>query len=178
MASESSFDVVSKVDRQEVDNAVNQAAKEVAQRYDFKGVGASVGWSGQRIVMTANSEDRAKAVLDPRGVLADFGVTLPEGQTIRVWDSTAETRFIVIPMRPAGTEGWSEEELAAIVTRDSMIGTGLPVISAHVVIDDQCFESGHAPQILEEILTCVKEHFPVSIDHATIQLETAAVRDR
>lgn len=60
----------------------------------------------------------------------------------------------------------------------SMIGTGLPVISAHVVIDDQCFESGHAPQILEEILTCVKEHFPVSIDHATIQLETAAVRDR
>ncbi|HMT90371.1 MAG TPA: cation diffusion facilitator family transporter [Dermatophilaceae bacterium] len=60
----------------------------------------------------------------------------------------------------------------------SMIGTGLPVISAHVVIDDQCFESGHAPQILEEILTCVKEHFPVSFDHATIQLETAAVRDR
>ncbi|MGI9589484.1 MAG: cation diffusion facilitator family transporter [Dietzia maris] len=60
----------------------------------------------------------------------------------------------------------------------SMIGTGLPVISAHVVVEDQCFESGHAPQILEEILTCVKEHFPVSFDHATIQLETAAVRDR
>ena len=60
----------------------------------------------------------------------------------------------------------------------SMIGTGLPVISAHVVIDDRCFKSGHAPQILEEILTCVKEHFPVSFDHATIQLETAAVRDR
>lgn len=68
---------------------------------------------------------RSKAVLDPRGVLADFGVTLPEGQRIRVWDSTAETRFIVIPMRPAGTEGWSEERLAAIVSRDSMIGTGL-----------------------------------------------------
>lgn len=60
----------------------------------------------------------------------------------------------------------------------SMIGTGLPVISAHVVVEDQCFESGHAPQILEDILTCVKEHFPVSFDHATIQLETAAVRDR
>jgi nitrile hydratase len=73
---------------------------------------------------------RAKAVLDPRGVLADFGVSLPEGQTIRVWDSTAETRFIVIPMRPAGTEGWSEERLAEIVTRDSMIGTGLPVAEA------------------------------------------------
>jgi nitrile hydratase subunit alpha len=69
---------------------------------------------------------RAKAVIDPRGTLADFGVTLPEGQRVRVWDSTAETRFIVIPMRPAGTEGWSEDELAAIVSRDSMIGVGLP----------------------------------------------------
>jgi nitrile hydratase len=68
---------------------------------------------------------RAKAVIDPRGTLADFGVTLPEGQRIRVWDSTAETRFIVVPQRPAGTEGWSEEELAGIVTRDSMIGVGL-----------------------------------------------------
>lgn len=69
---------------------------------------------------------RAKAVIDPRGTLADFGVTLPEGQRIRVWDSTAETRFIVIPMRPEGTEGWSEDELASIVSRDSMIGVGLP----------------------------------------------------
>ena len=71
---------------------------------------------------------RAKAVIDPRGTIADFGVTLPESQRIRVWDSTAETRFIVIPMRPAGTEGWSEEKLASIVTRDSMIGTGLPKV--------------------------------------------------
>ena len=68
---------------------------------------------------------RSRAVNDPRGVLADFGVTLPTGTNIRVWDSTAETRFIVLPMRPAGTEGWSEEKLAALVTRDSMIGTGL-----------------------------------------------------
>ncbi len=68
---------------------------------------------------------RAKAVIDPRGTLADFGVTLPEGQRIRVWDSTAETRFIVVPQRPAGTEGWSEDELAEIVTRDSMIGVAL-----------------------------------------------------
>jgi len=65
-------------------------------------------------------------VIDPRGTLADFGLTLPEGQRIRVWDSTAETRFLVIPMRPAGTEGWSEDKLASIVNRDSMIGTGLP----------------------------------------------------
>ena len=68
---------------------------------------------------------RAKAVIDPRGVLADFGVTLPETTAIRVWDSTAEIRYLVIPMRPAGTEGLSEDALAALVTRDSMIGTGL-----------------------------------------------------
>jgi nitrile hydratase len=69
---------------------------------------------------------RSRAVKDPRGVLADFGVTLPKETEIRVWDSTAETRFLVLPMRPAGTEGWSEDRLADIVTRDSMIGTGLP----------------------------------------------------
>jgi len=61
---DSSFDVVSKVDRQEVDNALNQASKEIAQRYDFKNVGASLEWSGEAIVMTANSEERVKAVLD------------------------------------------------------------------------------------------------------------------
>ncbi|WP_372594146.1 YajQ family cyclic di-GMP-binding protein [Actinotalea sp.] len=64
MAADSSFDVVSKVDRQEVDNALNQAVKEIAQRYDFKNVGASIAWSGDLIVMTANSEERVKAVLD------------------------------------------------------------------------------------------------------------------
>ncbi len=64
MAGDSSFDVVSKVDRQEVDNALNQAAKEVSQRYDFRGVGASVEWSGETIVIKANSEERAKAALD------------------------------------------------------------------------------------------------------------------
>jgi len=68
---------------------------------------------------------RSRAVIDPRGVLADFGVTLPAETKIRVWDSTAETRYLVIPMRPAGTEGWDEEALADLVTRDSMIGTGL-----------------------------------------------------
>jgi nitrile hydratase len=69
---------------------------------------------------------RSRTVIDPRGVLKDFGVTLPAETEIRVWDSTAETRFIVLPMRPAGTEGWSEDQLAELVTRDSMIGTGLP----------------------------------------------------
>ncbi|WP_343713373.1 nitrile hydratase subunit alpha [Inquilinus sp.] len=68
---------------------------------------------------------RSRAVIDPRGVLADFGVTLPAETKIRVWDSTAETRYLVIPMRPAGTEGWDEDALADLVTRDSMIGAGL-----------------------------------------------------
>jgi nitrile hydratase len=69
---------------------------------------------------------RSRAVIDPKGVLAEFGVALPPGTNIRIWDSTAETRFLVLPMRPAGTEGWSEEMLATLVTRDSMVGTGLP----------------------------------------------------
>lgn len=69
---------------------------------------------------------RSRVVKEPRTVLADFGVTLPTSTEIRVWDSTAETRFLVVPMRPAETEGWSEEKLASLVTRDSMIGTGLP----------------------------------------------------
>lgn len=66
---------------------------------------------------------RSRAVKNPRGVLADFGTVLPESTRIRVWDSTAEVRYLVIPQRPEGTEGMSEEELAALVTRDSMIGT-------------------------------------------------------
>jgi len=68
---------------------------------------------------------RSRAVMDPRGVLADFGVSLPESTRIRVWDSTAELRHLVIPMRPAGTDGWTAEQLADLVTRDSMIGTGI-----------------------------------------------------
>ena len=68
---------------------------------------------------------RSRAVIDPRGVLAEFGVTLPPTTRIHVWDSTAEVRYLVVPMRPAGTEGWSAEALAGLVTRDSMIGMGL-----------------------------------------------------
>jgi nitrile hydratase subunit alpha len=71
-----------------------------------------------------SSPYRSRTVLDPRGVLAEFRVTLPPDTAIRVWDSTAETRYIVVPMRPAGTEGWSEDRLATLVTRDAMIGTG------------------------------------------------------
>ena len=68
---------------------------------------------------------RSRAVLDPRGVLAEFGVTLAADTEIRVWDSTAELRYLVVPMRPEGTQDWSEERLAALVTRDSMIGVAL-----------------------------------------------------
>ena len=94
VAGESSFDVVSKVDRQEVDNALNQAAKEISQRYDFKGVDASIAWSGETIVMRANSEERVKAVLDvfqtkliKRGVslkALDDGDPKPSGKEYRI----------------------------------------------------------------------------------------------
>ncbi len=69
---------------------------------------------------------RSRAVIDPRGVLGEFGVTLADHINIRVWDSTSEIRYLVLPQRPAGTDGWSEDQLAELVTRDSMIGTGLP----------------------------------------------------
>lgn len=75
---------------------------------------------------------RSKAVIDPRGVLNDFGVTLPATTSIRVWDSTAELRYLVIPLRPADTEGWTEEGLADLVTRDSMIGTGMALSPAQL----------------------------------------------
>jgi nitrile hydratase subunit alpha len=68
---------------------------------------------------------RARAVADPRGVLKEFGVSVADATEVRVWDSTAEVRYLVLPQRPAGTEKLSEEQLAALVTRDSMIGTGL-----------------------------------------------------
>ena len=71
---------------------------------------------------------RARAVREPRRVLAEFGVTLPERTAVRVWDSTAEIRYLVLPMRPAGSDGLDEDALAALVTRDSMIGTGLPAV--------------------------------------------------
>ena len=81
---------------------------------------------------------RSRAVEDPRGVLAEFGVSLPDSTETRVWDSTAEVRYLVVPQRPAGTEGWSEERLAGLVTRDSMIGVGLPLTP------DQLTEQGAA----------------------------------
>ena len=70
---------------------------------------------------------RSRAIIDPRGVLAEFGLALDPGTAIRVWDSTAELRYLVVPMRPAASAGMDEAALAGLVTRDSMIGTGLPL---------------------------------------------------
>jgi nitrile hydratase subunit alpha len=75
---------------------------------------------------------RSRAVMNPRSVLADFGLRLPDDREIKVWDSTAEIRYLVLPERPAGSDGWSEEQLASLVTRDSMIGTGLPKLPREV----------------------------------------------
>ena len=75
---------------------------------------------------------RARAVAEPRGVLREFGLELPQETAIRVWDSTSEVRYLVVPMRPDATEGTTEGELAALVTRDSMVGTGLPAAPAGV----------------------------------------------
>ncbi|WP_225752957.1 YajQ family cyclic di-GMP-binding protein [Actinotalea sp. Marseille-Q4924] len=121
MASESSFDVVSKVDRQEVDNALNQAAKEISQRYDFKNVGASIAWSGEKIVMTANSEERVKAVLDvfetklvKRGISLkslDSGDPKPSGKEYRLEAAvkegiaTDEAKKITKLIRDEGPKG-------------------------------------------------------------------------
>jgi nitrile hydratase len=84
--------------------------------YPFSILGMSPAWY-------KSAEYRARAVREPRKVLAEFGVTLPNHVGVRVWDSTAELRYLVIPQRPAGTENWDEERLAAIVTRNAMIGT-------------------------------------------------------
>ena len=72
---------------------------------------------------------RSRMVREPRAVLAEFGLEIPEGVAIRVHDSTADMRYLVLPMRPAGTDGWSEERLASLVTRDSMIGVAVPKVS-------------------------------------------------
>jgi nitrile hydratase subunit alpha len=69
---------------------------------------------------------RARAVAEPRAVLGEFGLELPDDVQVRVWDSSAEVRYLVVPMRPAGTDGWSEPQLADLVTRDCMVGTAVP----------------------------------------------------
>jgi nitrile hydratase len=77
-----------------------------------------------------SSAYRARAVRDPRGVLAEWGTVLPQGVELRVVDSTADYRWMVLPQRPAGTEGWEEAALAALVTRDCLVGVALPRLPA------------------------------------------------
>jgi nitrile hydratase subunit alpha len=84
--------------------------------YPLRLIGMSPTWY-------KSNEYRARAVRDPRGVLRDFGVDLGDDVEVRVWDSTSERRYLVVPQRPAGTDGWSQDDLAALVTRNSMIGT-------------------------------------------------------
>ncbi|WP_326712778.1 nitrile hydratase subunit alpha [Streptomyces sp. NBC_01474] len=86
--------------------------------YPLRLLGPSPGWYKSEAY-------RSRVVRDPRGVLAEFGVTLPESVDITVWDSSAETRYMVLPRRPAGTDRLSEEELASLVTRNGLIGTGV-----------------------------------------------------
>jgi nitrile hydratase len=69
---------------------------------------------------------RSRAVIDPRGVLKELGLDIPADKEVRVWDSTAEVRYMVLPERPSGTDGWTEAQLMELITRDSMIGTGFP----------------------------------------------------
>nr|WP_172328440.1 nitrile hydratase subunit alpha [Mangrovicoccus sp. HB161399] len=73
---------------------------------------------------------RSRVVIEPRAVLEEFGLSIPDDVEVRVWDSNNELRYLVLPMRPEGTEGWSEEQLAELVTRDSMIGTGVAAVPA------------------------------------------------
>lgn len=98
------------------DDRHNMVVCTLCSCYPFAILGMSPAWY-------KSTEYRARAVREPRKVLLEFGVDLPETVGVRVWDSTAELRYIVVPQRPAGTDGWSEERLAAIVTRNSMIGT-------------------------------------------------------
>jgi|SRR5262249_47422346 len=98
----------------------------------FAGVARQQPTSGKGVTFAGPSAPpldeapyRSRAVLDPRSVLSEFGLNVPTSKEIRVWDSTAEIRYLVIPQRPGGTEGWAVERLATLVTRDSMIGAGL-----------------------------------------------------
>lgn len=98
------------------DDSHNMVVCTLCSCYPFSILGMSPAWY-------KSAAYRARAVREPRAVLAEFGVDLPDEVALRVWDSTAELRYLVVPQRPAGTEGWDEDRLAALVTRNSMIGT-------------------------------------------------------
>lgn len=103
---------------QNADNVHNLVVCTLCSCYPWPLLGIPPGWY-------KSDAYRARAVREPRKVLAEFGVTLPENVSVKVWDSTAEIRYLVVPQRPAGTEGWDVKDLANLITRDAMIGTGL-----------------------------------------------------
>ena len=103
---------------QNTDNVHNLVVCTLCSCYPWPLLGIPPGWY-------KSDAYRARAVREPRKVLAEFGVTLPENVSVKVWDSTAEIRYLVVPQRPAGTEGWDVKDLANLITRDAMIGTGL-----------------------------------------------------
>jgi hypothetical protein len=150
MAGESSFDVVSKVDRQEVDNALNQATKEVDQRYDFKGTGASIAWSGDTtIVMTANTEERVMAVLDVlQTKLVKRGVSLKALETGEARQSGKDYRLDAV-LR----EGLSQENAKKIskIIRDE----GPKGVKAQIT-GDELRVSGKSRDELQEVIRILK----------------------
>lgn len=106
---------------QNTDNVHNLVVCTLCSCYPWPLLGIPPGWY-------KSDAYRARAVREPRKVLAEFGVTLPESVSVKVWDSTAEIRYLVVPQRPAGTEGWDVKDLANLITRDAMIGTGLVAV--------------------------------------------------
>ncbi|KGM11550.1 YajQ family cyclic di-GMP-binding protein [Cellulomonas bogoriensis] len=150
MASESSFDVVSKVDRQEVDNALNQASKEISQRYDFKNVGASISWSGDSVVMVANSEERVKAVLDVfQTRLVKRGISLKALETGDPKASGKEYRLESAIKE--GLSGENAKKIAKIVRDEGPKGVKTQITG------DELRVSSKSRDDLQTVITLLKE---------------------
>ncbi len=147
---DSSFDIVSKVDRQEVDNALNQASKEISQRYDFRGVGASIGWSGERIEIRANAEERAKAVLDIfQSKLVKRGISLKALESGEPQASGKEFRLFSTVKEGISTE---DAKKVAKLIRDE----GPKGVKAQVQ-GDELRVSSKSRDALQEVQRLVKE---------------------
>ncbi len=146
---DSSFDIVSKVDKQEADNALNQARKEVEQRYDFKGTGASIGWSGETIVITANADERAKAVLDVfQTKLIKRGISLKSLETGEPQQSGKEVR--IVSTLKDGISSENAKKISKIIRDEGPKGTK-PVIQG-----DELRVSSKSRDDLQEVIALLK----------------------
>ncbi|HQY32350.1 YajQ family cyclic di-GMP-binding protein [Actinotalea sp.] len=149
MAGDSSFDVVSKVDRQEVDNALNQSVKEIAQRYDFKNVGASIAWSGETILMIANSEERVKAVLDVfQTKLIKRGISLKSIETGDPKPSGKEYRMETVVKEGLSTE--DAKKIAKIIREEGPKGVKTQITG------DELRVSAKARDDLQSVIALLK----------------------